>query len=330
MVSSRNRDLDLPAYGTTDPSGAEAREHLKEKIVPINPRSITPPANLVARNYTPPNGRKHPLVVGDSWISLATLVGVSPWDLIRYNYPLLPADAQRASKEVNWYLQNYVRCTLLTPDNQNYRFSPPGEIWLPNAAVALTPDQIATNLVLSTLRDPVIKQMNFGVGFLIIGSTYYEDIAKAIQAGKIVIKSNPALSGLALYYGGSTPARIEISPTISDMGLIVHECTHAIFDMMKRTTNVEQSEGFGYISQALYGLLKSGPTARYSVPYHWPPWSWISWQTIFDESKRLAALLKTKRWVSESEAAELFGAFKNTQGGGYDTRSGKVEKNDGI
>ena len=298
--------------------------------MPINPQHVKPPVSLVPRNYTPANGHKYPVQLGDNWSTLAAGVGLSAWDLIRYNYPRIPTDLQLAAKEVNWYLENYVGCTLLTPDQRNYRFSPPGEIWLPNAAVALTPDQIATNLVLSILRGPPIRQMNFGVGFLIISSTYYEDIAKAIVAGKIVIKVNPRLTNLAVYYGGSTPARIEVSPTISDMGLIVHECTHAIFDMLKLTTNVGQSEGFGYISQALYGLLRYGPTARYSVPFHWPPFSWNAWQTIFDESKRIAVILKANHWTSEAEAAALFGAFKNTRGADYDTRAGKVETNDGI
>src|SRR4029453_2791905 len=299
--------------------------------MPINPHSIKAPASPVSRTYTPTNGHKYPVQIGDSWISLAATVGKSPWDLIRYNYPTLPADLQLAAKEVNWYLEHYVGCTLVTPDGRNYRFSPPGEIWLPNAPAApLTPDQIAQNLVLSILRDPVVRQMNFGVGFIIISATNYEDIAKAIEAGKIVVKSNPALGHLAMYYGAVTPARIEISPTITDMGLIIHECTHAIFDMLKLTTTVEQSEGFGYLSQALYGLLKYGPTPRYAVPFHWPPYSWISWQTIFDESARLAALLKTRLWISEAEAATLWGAFKTTRGGGYDTRAGKVETNDGI
>lgn len=298
--------------------------------MPINPQDIAPPANLVPRNYTPANGHKYPVQIGDSWVNLAAGVGLSAWDLIRFNYPRIPVDLRLAAKEVNWYLENYVRCTLLTPDHRNYRFGPPGEIWLPNAAVPLTPDQIATNLVLSILRGPPIRQMSFGVGFLIISSTYYEDIAKAIDTGKIVVKVDSSLTNLARYYGGEHPARIAVSPTISDMGLIVHECTHAIFDMLKLTTNVEQSEGFGYIAQALYGLLKNGPTARYPVPFHWPPFSWISWQIIFDESKRLAGLLKTRHWVSDAEAATLYGAFKNSRYGDYDTRDGKVETNDGI
>jgi hypothetical protein len=298
--------------------------------MPINPQHIKPPTNLVPRTYTPANGHKHRVQICDSWTTLATGAGMSAWDLIRYNYPRIPSDLQLAAKEVNWYLENYAGCTLLTPDQRNYRFGPPGEIWLPNAAVALTPDQVATNLVLATLRDPAIRQMNFAVGFLFISSTYYEDIAKAIVAGKIVVKIDPALTNLAVYYGGETPARIAISSTISDMGLIVHECTHAIFDMLKLTTNVEQSEGFGYIAQALYGLLRYGPTARYAVPFHWPPYSWVAWQAIFDESKRLAGLLKTNHWISGAEAATLYGAFKNSRGGDYDTRDGNVETNDGI
>lgn len=298
--------------------------------MPINPHSIKAPATLVPRTYVPASGHKYRVRLGDTWASLAATAGKSAWDLIRYNYPTLPTDVQLASKEVNWYLEHYVGCTLLTPDGRNYRFSPPGEIWLPNVAAPLTPDEVARNLVLSILRDPVVRRMTFGVGFLIISATNYEDIAKAIEAGKIVVKSNPALGHLALYYGNVTPARIELSPTISDMGLIIHECTHAIFDMLKLTTNVEQSEGFGYIAQALYGLLKYGPTARYVVPFHWPPLSWVSWQTIFDESNRLAAILKTRFWITNQEAATLFGAFKNTKGAGYDTRAGKVETNDGI
>ena len=117
--------------------------------MPINPQSIKAPANPVARNYTPANGRKYRVQIGDSWTSLAATVGKTPWDLIRYNYPTLPPDLQLAAKEVNWYLEHYVGCTMLTPDGRNYRFSPPGEIWLPNAAAALTPDQVAQKLVLT-------------------------------------------------------------------------------------------------------------------------------------------------------------------------------------
>jgi len=298
--------------------------------MPINPQSIKPPAKLVPKNFSPPNGHKYPVQLGDSWASLAATVGMGPWDLIRYNYPDLPVDLQLAAREVNWYLEHYVGCTLLTPDNRNYRFSPPGEIWLPNVAAALTPDQAARKQILTVLRDPVVRGMTFGVGYVMISATYYEDIAKAIEAGKIVVKVDPTLTNLAKYDGHYHPAVIKVAPIVYDNGLIIHECTHAIFDMLKLTSRVEQSEGFGYLSQALYAQLKYGHPARYPVPFHWPPFSWLSWQVIFDESRRLAGVLKTKHWVSEADAARLFGAFATTRGADYDTRVGKVETNDGL
>jgi hypothetical protein len=292
--------------------------------MPIRPDSIKPPANLVPRTFVPVNGHKHPVAIGESWVSLAATVGWSPWDLIRYNYPTLPADLQLASKEVNWYLQNYVGCTLLTPDQRNYRFSPPGEIWLP-----LTPDQLARNLVLSTLRGPAVRRMTFGVGFLIILSAFYEDVAKAIEAGKIVVK---AKSGhIALYHGYLHPALIEVDPALGDLGLILHECTHAIFDMRKITTRVEQSEAFGYLAQALYGWLVRGgaPPNRYLVSRDPADLlSWVSWQLIFDESTRLAGILARKYWVSEDDAALLFKVIPTANI--YRSRAGKVETNDGV
>ena len=298
--------------------------------MPIRPDSIKPPAILVPRTFVPVNGHKHPVAIGESWVSLAATVGWSPWDLIRYNYPTLPADLQLASKEVNWYLQNYVGCTLLTPDQRNYRFSPPGEIWLPNPAAApLTPDQVARNLVLSTLRGPVVSRMTFGVGFLFISSTSYEDVAKAIEAGKIVVKAKSG--NIALYHGYLHPALIEVDPALGDLGLILHECTHAIFDMRKITTRVEQSEAFGYLSQALYGWLVRGgaPRNRYLVSRDLAdPLSWGSWQLIFDESTRLAGILARKYWVSEDDAALLFKVITNANI--YRSRAGKVETNDGV
>src|SRR5262245_46951966 len=134
----------LPLFAVTQGAASEhAPPCLKgESWMPINPHSIKAPPIPVPRTYTPANGHKYSVRLGDTWGSVAATVGMSAWDLIRFNYPTLPADLQQAAKEVNWYLQNYLGCTLLSPDGRNYRFSPPGEIWHPNAPAPLTPDQI--------------------------------------------------------------------------------------------------------------------------------------------------------------------------------------------
>src|SRR5262245_48854707 len=100
----------------------------------ILPYCIRRPATPVARDYRPAGGEKRRVGNTDSWVSLAQEKGMQPWELIRYNYPGLPANQQEAAKEVNWYLQEYVGCKKLTADLKNYCFSVdanPGEVWLP-------------------------------------------------------------------------------------------------------------------------------------------------------------------------------------------------------
>ncbi|MEP7362432.1 MAG: hypothetical protein ABI972_04185 [Acidobacteriota bacterium] len=307
---------------------------IQEPQLPINPAHIRRPTNLVPQTYRPPGGRWHPVQSTENWASLAAPLGISAWDLIRFNYPTLPTDLQLAAKEVNWYLEHYVGCTQLSPDFRNYRFNPPGGIWLPPPAAAatvpLTPDQLARQRVLAVLRGPVMPRMTFGVGFLIISASYYEQIAKAIEAGKIVVKLVPAHGHMAYYYSGAVPALIELGSSAGD-GLIVHECTHAIFDLLKLTTSVQQSEAFGYLSQQLHEWLTRGgpPASRYIVSADYAdPGSWVSWQAIFDESTRLAGKLATSHWVDESDAAALYTAIKGANS--YRSRVGNVETNDGI
>ena len=173
-----------------------------------------------------------------------------------------------------------------------------------------------------------MARMTFGVGFLYIRATDYEEVAKAIEAGKIMVKENPALGQMAEYY--SVPNRIDVTLTTSP-GLIVHECTHAIFDMRKITTRVEQSEGFGYLSQELHEWLTRGgpPTGRYMVsPNPADLKSSFGWQLIFDEAARLAGKLARSGWIDESEVADLSAGIRATAT--YRGRVGQVRTYDGI
>ncbi|MCZ2147792.1 MAG: C39 family peptidase [Bryobacterales bacterium] len=102
--------------------------------MPILPSCIRRPASPVARDYRPAGGESRKVTDRDSWVSLAREKGMTPWELIRYNYPGLPANEHEAAREVNWYLQEYVGCTKLTADQKNYCFSnaaSPGMVWLP-------------------------------------------------------------------------------------------------------------------------------------------------------------------------------------------------------
>ena len=118
--------------------------------MPILSSSIQRPPMPVAKTYRPPGGGvRYKVQDGDTWVKLAGSVGLDAWALIRSNYPGLPTDFQQAARQVNWYLQEYVGCVMVTPDQRNYVFSS-GEIWMPAPAPApaLTPDEQAKKAVL--------------------------------------------------------------------------------------------------------------------------------------------------------------------------------------
>jgi hypothetical protein len=175
-----------------------------------------------------------------------------------------------------------------------------------------------------------MPRMTFGVGFLYMRATDYGEIAKAIEAGKIQVKMNPGMGNMAQYTWNVTPGLLEVTPATSQ-GLIIHECTHAIFDMLKLTTRVEQSEGFAYLAQCLFDrLTNGGPPAspiKASADYG-DIKSWGGWQLIWDESTSLAGKLATSGWIDESEAADLYAGIRAANY--YKARVGKVEINDGI
>jgi hypothetical protein len=296
--------------------------------MPIQPGSIRRPLSPVAKTYVPPDGFQYKVKDNDSWISLARGNGIAAWELIRYNYPGLPAP-QQAAPEVNWYLQEYVGCTQLTPDKRNYMFSSsasPGKIWIPNMPTA---DKDAKKLVLATLRGWPTRRIDFSVGRIYIRASDYERVAKAIEADAIRVKADVGLSSKA-YYNPATN-RMTVNPEQPDEPLIVHEATHAIFDLRAIPTIVEESEGIAYIAQALYGLIKNGPRPRYIVsPNPGNPMSWAAWQIIFDESSRLADMILLQPRLVADDAAELFRAIRNTGAGWYRDRIGKLEINDGV
>lgn len=105
----------------------------------IQPGCIRRPSNPVPRNFVPPQGTAYQVKDKDSWQTVARDNGLDEWHLVRFNYPTLPSDNQAAAREVNWYLQEYVGCRLLTGDKKNYCFSAtanPGVIYLPPAGSA--------------------------------------------------------------------------------------------------------------------------------------------------------------------------------------------------
>src|SRR5262245_35442848 len=73
-----------------------------------------------------PKGVRHAVSSGESWITLAQSLGIDPWDLIDFNFPgvkqVQQIDSQRATRQVNWYLFEYVGCQDSIDGGNNYAF----------------------------------------------------------------------------------------------------------------------------------------------------------------------------------------------------------------
>ena len=127
---------------------------------------------------------------------------------------------------------------------------------------------------------------------------------------------------MAEYWSGQGPTALDkansfaVPPGGSDQALLIHEATHAIFDIQNRPSYTNESEALAYVAQALFSRIKYGPPAtRYIVSQTQRMWiSWIAWQAIFDQASTLAEILiKTKPpYVTEDQAKMLYWAVGNT------------------
>ena len=147
----------------------------------------------------------------------------------------------------------------------------------------VSPEVAARNAVLAALRDSTVAKMGFGVGQILIFPADYERVAKAIEGGAIKVKVDSSISAhMANYnYGNDS---LNVPPGGSDANLLIHEATHAIFDLRGINCSTGESEGMAYIAQALFTRIKYGHQGRYIPSMDQHPVSWFGWQTIFDES----------------------------------------------
>jgi hypothetical protein len=94
------------------------------------------------------------------------------------------------------------------------------------------------------------------------------------------------------------------------------------------TSRVEESEGMAYLAQALYSELNGSNNRHIVSADPADPLSWISWQLIFDEARRLAPILRRKYRVTKDDAALLYSSIKNANF--YRARAGQAEVYDGL
>jgi hypothetical protein len=262
------------------------------------------PAKL--RAPWPPTDSKQSLTVtlADDWWKLAKTFKrpqEDPWDIIYYNFETYD------SEEVNWYLHERLGCRAKSPTQRNYQFgrdagdSRPIIIYIPKDDYRPPgPHQKeARDVVLAVLRDPIASHLAFKIGSVELRPGDLTAVAHAIETGKITIIHRPLAGNMAYYTPKNPYNRMEVGfdhlPGPTDRALIVHESTHASFDVRSVPLTMEQSELMGYVAQALYqgkfgaDLGDSVPQPAFSVN----PSNFIAWTGIFGRAAAIAKAIQT-------------------------------------
>jgi hypothetical protein len=218
---------------------------------------------------------------GDNWWTLQKQFGLrDPWSLIQYNF------GTHDPAEVNWYLREYVGCTLMTADQKNYRFSraaKPGLLYLPRHNYKhglgggggsgsgssgggkcyepdpkLPKDAVAESTVLWALGLPSVHSIQFNICGYQVTPADYDRVRRLIQAGEIVVAHNPSLDGDAAYAPETDTIYLKHSDNreANAVALIIHEATHAAFDAREVKLYDVTSEAIAYVAQMMFTLAR--------------------------------------------------------------------------
>jgi hypothetical protein len=134
--------------------------------------------------------------------------------------------------------------------------------------------------VLSLLRGAEASRIRFTVpmrsGAVTINKTAFAVVANAIEAGKIKVKTQAGFApGVGAEYDSGAapgaPTGVLIVPPLrgrEQEGLLMHECTHAFFDLKKLGVGATEEEAACYVVDALYFRMTGLTRARWSAEPH--------------------------------------------------------------
>lgn len=124
---------------------------------------------------------------------------------------------------------------------------------------------VGTKTVLGDLRDAdtqKIKSFSFGgIGF---DPRTFPVLAGFIERGTIKVEYDDNQHGMAEYDHQSNTILLGFTWTLDDVkdALIIHECTHAVYDVANTRMSTAVSESIAYIVQCQFLLVKRGDGKR--------------------------------------------------------------------
>jgi hypothetical protein len=129
--------------------------------------------------------------------------------------------------------------------------------------------------ILQLLRGPVAGRIRFTFpgagGTVTISPVSFRHVASNIESGHIKIVFTHDLDpGVGGEYISGTPNTLRVQPILgrSEEGLILHECTHAVFDVTRTPVVANDDEAASYVVDALYFRMTGLPHPRWNVISH--------------------------------------------------------------
>lgn len=140
--------------------------------------------------------------------------------------------------------------------------------------------------VLGLLRGQEAARIRFtvpaSIGAITIDRTTFTTVANAVVAGKVRVKRQATFTpGVGAEYGtGAAPAsgalpaapsgELRVPPILGRVqeGLVMHECTHAFFDLTKSKIKATEEEAVCYIVNALYFRMTGLTPTRWTNEPH--------------------------------------------------------------
>lgn len=228
-------------------------------------------------NFGPTGYYPYFVTSGDNFKNIAVRDGrTDVWDLIRDNFQT------EDPEEVNWYLQNFVGCTV-TKDGKNYSFSSTdavkmsdgtkrrGRIFTKNDLRAVPPptppddhDQLRKAMLDAiALHEGTIFDIGFSMCKFDLYGSNYRVIRDYLIERKVGVKFDSTIPESQAEYDSYHDMFVfnkKSFGSLKQVGHLVHEMTHAVCDdRMASHLNKQKSEAIAYVAQCLY-VVKKGWT----------------------------------------------------------------------
>ena len=120
--------------------------------------------------------------------------------------------------------------------------------------------ELSKQTILNTLADPAIAKIKFKIDSFAVSPLSYRKVSKSIKLGRIRVEYNWNVGTSAYYYEKQNKIEVGFTSaqTLTKRAQVVHECTHAAFDINKYAqSTVATSEAAAFIAECLFARINS-------------------------------------------------------------------------